>query len=132
MNEKYGPKGLTILAFPVNQFLHQEPGTNEEIKAFATAHACPPSETFRLFAKSTANDPMCTVAESNCTASSDTCCVHNDGVYTLLRGVLPGKLDWNFAVFLVDKAGAPVKRFDSSVWADPTPVNEEVEKLLLA
>ena len=31
--EKYGKIGLVILGFPCNQFLNQEPGTNEEIVA---------------------------------------------------------------------------------------------------
>ena len=32
--EKYQKKGLEILAFPCNQFLNQEPGTNEKIQQF--------------------------------------------------------------------------------------------------
>ena len=121
-----------ILAFPVNQFLHQEPGTNAQIKQFAANHGCPASPTFRIFAKSTANDPMCTAGESDCTATSKACCAANNPVYSLLRTALPGALDWNFAVFILDKSGVPVKRYSSKTWADPSVVTAEVEKLLAA
>src|ERR1700692_471099 len=35
--EKYKDKGFAILGFPCNQFGHQEPGTNEEIKQFCSS-----------------------------------------------------------------------------------------------
>ena len=99
-----------ILAVPVNQFLHQEPASNADIKAFAAAHGCPDSKTFFMLAKSTANSPVCTAKESDCTPTSKECCAANNPLYALLRGALPGRLDWNFAVFLVNKAGVPVSR----------------------
>ena len=34
--EKYRDRGFEILAFPCNQFGHQEPGTNQEIQNFCT------------------------------------------------------------------------------------------------
>ncbi|VDK42630.1 unnamed protein product [Dibothriocephalus latus] len=48
----YAGQGLNILAFPCNQFGHQEPGTNAEIKANALNkyHA-----TFEFFAKCDVN-----------------------------------------------------------------------------
>ena len=112
--------------------MHQEPGKNSEIKAFAASHGCPYSPTFNLFAKSTANDPMCTAAESDCSTSSSACCAPNDIVYNLLRTALPGELDWNFAVFLVNKQGVPVKRYASTVWANPSVVTGEIDALLAA
>lgn len=45
--EEFGPQGFTVLAFPCNAFSNQEPGTNEEIKAFAEKSGA----TFPLFAK---------------------------------------------------------------------------------
>jgi glutathione peroxidase len=41
---KYGGAGLEILAFPCNNFGAQEPGTNEEVLAFAR------SQGLRVFA----------------------------------------------------------------------------------
>src|SRR4051812_41105860 len=37
MYKKYGEKGFVILGFPANEFLAQEPGSNEEIKKFCTS-----------------------------------------------------------------------------------------------
>src|SRR3954465_3452880 len=36
IHEKYKAKGFTVLGFPCNQFLGQEPGTNEQIKEFCS------------------------------------------------------------------------------------------------
>src|SRR6266480_2912251 len=37
IHEKYKDKGFTVLGFPCNQFMGQEPGTNEEIKQFCSS-----------------------------------------------------------------------------------------------
>jgi glutathione peroxidase len=37
LHDKYADKGLSILGFPCNQFKNQEPGTEQEIKAFCSA-----------------------------------------------------------------------------------------------
>ncbi len=46
--EKFKDKGFTILAFPANEFGHQEPGTDTEIKQFCSTRY---KVTFPLFAK---------------------------------------------------------------------------------
>jgi len=51
---KYKDKGLEIIAFPCNQFGGQEPGTNAEIKEFATECY---GATFPLMSKSEVNGP---------------------------------------------------------------------------
>src|SRR5436305_8625583 len=48
LHEKYKDKGFSVLGFPCNQFGHQEPGTNEEIKQFCSSKY---SVTFPLFDK---------------------------------------------------------------------------------
>ena len=45
---KYKDRGLVILGFPANNFMGQEPGTNEEIKQFCSLKY---NVTFPLFAK---------------------------------------------------------------------------------
>jgi len=42
------PRGFTVLAFPCNQFGKQEPGTDQEIKEFATLNY---GAEFPLFSK---------------------------------------------------------------------------------
>lgn len=46
--QELAPRGFTVLAFPCNQFGRQEPGTEAEIKAFATGVY---GAEFPLFAK---------------------------------------------------------------------------------
>ena len=48
LHEKYAKNGLTILGFPCNQFLSQEPGTAEEIKDFCRVNY---GVSFDMFAK---------------------------------------------------------------------------------
>ncbi|MCK5337791.1 MAG: glutathione peroxidase, partial [Bacteroidales bacterium] len=46
--EEYGGDDFTIIGFPANNFLRQEPGTNEEIKEFCTINY---GVTFPMMAK---------------------------------------------------------------------------------
>jgi len=97
--QKYGERGLAILAFPCNQFGGQEPANGEQIKAFVAALAPPVS--FPLFAKVMVNG--------------------NEAhpLFVFLKDALPGVLGttaikWNFTKFLLDRDGAPVKRFGTT------------------
>src|SRR5262249_51397421 len=54
MYEKYKDKGFTILGFPCNQFMGQEPGTNEQIKQFCSEKY---NVSFPLFDKIDVNGP---------------------------------------------------------------------------
>ncbi|OQS04125.1 glutathione peroxidase [Thraustotheca clavata] len=90
MDTKLRARGLEILAFPCNQFGGQEPGTSEEILAFVAKFGV----TFPLFEKADVN-------------GDDT-----QEVYKFLKAHLPGDITWNFAKFLVDCHGQPVKRYD--------------------
>uniref|UniRef100_A0A8C1NUP4 Glutathione peroxidase n=1 Tax=Cyprinus carpio TaxID=7962 RepID=A0A8C1NUP4_CYPCA len=47
MPAKYAERGLRILAFPSNQFGHQEPETNSQIKEFAKSY----NAEFDMFSK---------------------------------------------------------------------------------
>ena len=46
--KKYSDKGLVILGFPSNQFLHQDPGSNQEIGEFCSLNY---GVTFPMFGK---------------------------------------------------------------------------------
>jgi glutathione peroxidase len=46
--EEYKDRGLVVLGFPCNQFMQQEPGTNEEIASFCEMNY---GVTFPMFAK---------------------------------------------------------------------------------
>jgi glutathione peroxidase len=109
--EKYKDKGLVILGFPCNQFGNQEPGTEKEISEGCLINY---GVSFPMFSKIDVNG------------------VNAHPIYKYLKDKLPGflskKIKWNFAKFLIDKNGKPVKRFS------PTTVPEklagDIEKLL--
>ena len=107
--------GLRILAFPCNQFGSQEPGTNEEIKAFAAAKGVEFGKGFDFFAKIDVNGKN----------------AHPLWDYLKKKqgGTLTDAIKWNFSKFVIDKEGQPVARF--SPMDDPIPKVEEAIKKLL-
>jgi len=97
LHDEYNNRGFKVLAFPCNQFAGQEPGTNEDIMAFAKKYGA--DEKFVFFEKADVNGK------------------NSREVFRYLKKTLPnpdGTLDirWNFATFLIDHTGNPVKRFD--------------------
>jgi len=109
--DKYHPRGFEILAFPCNQFGHQEPGTHEEICSLAEKKY---GAKFEIFQKIDVNGPKALP------------------LYRYLKseihGLLTDDIKWNFAKFLVDKKGRPRYRFGSS--HTPHDCEKDIEKLL--
>jgi glutathione peroxidase len=91
--EQFQPRGFEILAFPCDQFGHQEPGSDVEIATFCANYGV----TFPLFAKIEVNGK------------------NAHPLYVWLRqqkgGLLGNSIRWNFTKFLVDKAGVVRARF---------------------
>ncbi|XP_074333596.1 putative phospholipid hydroperoxide glutathione peroxidase isoform X3 [Apium graveolens] len=79
-----------ILAFPCNQFNGQEPGTNEEIENFVCTRF---KAEYPIFSKVDVN-------------GSDAA-----PLYKYLKSVKGDEIEWNFAMFLVDKDGKLVERY---------------------
>jgi len=111
---KFKDKGLVILGFPANNFLSQEPGTDQDIKTFCsiTYHV-----TFDMFSKISVlgNDkaPLYRFLTSKTT---------NPG--------FDGEIEWNFQKFLVGKDGRVVARFAPDVKPLSDDVVKAVEKAL--
>ncbi len=104
--------GLEILAFPCNQFLKQDPGTDEEIASFCKLNF---GVTFPVFSKIDVNGPLA------------------DPIFTYLkdeaRGVFRSKkVKWNFTKFLIDRSGNVVKRYAPIV--KPEKIREDIKRLL--
>ena len=109
-NEHSEAAGLRILAFPCNQFGGQEPGTEQEIKAFATGTY---NVTFDMFSKIDVNGGS----------------THPLWAYLKDKqgGFLVNAIKWNFTKFVVDKEGQPRARLGPT--DNPKPkVEEEVKK----
>lgn len=105
-------RGLAVLGFPCDQFGHQEPGDEAEIRNFCSLNY---DVSFPLFAKIEVN---------------------GDGAHPLYkylkheaRGLLGSEaIKWNFTKFLVDKHGAVVKRYAPT--DTPAAIGKELAALL--
>jgi glutathione peroxidase len=104
--QKYHDQGLVVLGFPCDQFGHQEPGNEEEIKSFCSLSY---DVTFPMFAKIDVNGE------------------NAHPLWKFLKKEKSGLLGidaikWNFSKFLIDKSGKVVKRYA------PTDTPEKIEK----
>jgi glutathione peroxidase len=112
--EKYKDRGLEILGFPCNQFLAQEPGTEEEIRDFCSSVY---SVSFPIFRKIEVNGEGRHPLYEILTGSTD-----SDG-----KG---GDVQWNFEKFLVSPEGDVVGRFRTMITPeDPALVGAIEEEL---
>ena len=114
--EKYKDKGLVIVGIPANNFMGQEPGTNEEIKTFCTK-------------KYNVSFPMM----SKVSVKGD----DKTPLYDFLTGKstdpkFGGEIQWNFTKFLVDRKGTLVNRFEPATTPDSPEVIAAVESALAA
>lgn len=109
--EKYKDRGFEILAFPANNFMHQEPGSDEEIKKFCDLRF---KVRFPLFSKISVKgkdiDPLF--------------------AYLTSQPGLEGGVSWNFNKFLVDPQGRLVERFGSRVKPESPELAAALEKVL--
>lgn len=108
---KYKDRGFEVLAFPANDFLGQEPGTNEEIRAFCTANY---ETTFPLFEKISVKGAR----------------IHSLYRYLTTLPGFSGDVTWNFNKFLVDPDGRVVARFGSRVDPMSGELTKKLEEIL--
>ena len=109
--EKYKDQGLMVLGFPCNQFLSQDPASNEEISEFCQLNY---GVSFPMFAKIDVNGETA------------------HPIYKYLKKELKGfpgsEIKWNFGKFMLDRNGKPYKRF--SPVTKPEKLRNDIEKLL--
>lgn len=108
---RYKDKGFEILAFPSNQFANQEPGSDEEIQGRCEMVF---DTSFPIMSKIDVNgknaDPLYKDLKKE------------------LKGLLGGRIKWNFTKFLIGKDGKPIKRF--SPVSKPKEIESYVIELL--
>ncbi|OGV48727.1 MAG: glutathione peroxidase [Lentisphaerae bacterium GWF2_52_8] len=102
-------KGFVVLGFPCDQFAHQEPGSEAEIKSFCSLKY---GVTFPMFSKISVNGK------------------ETHPLYKFLKHERPGVLGskaikWNFTKFLVGRDGAVLSRHS------PNETPEKLEEELL-
>ena len=103
--QKYKDR-LVVIGFPCNNFLSQEPGSNEKIKAFCTKNY---GVSFPMAAKiSVKGKNIAPIYKWLCNKSEN--------------GVMDAKISWNFNKFLLDENGKIIAWFPSKV----TPMSSEI------
>ncbi|MBK9610090.1 glutathione peroxidase [Candidatus Amarobacter glycogenicus] len=110
--DRYGPKGLVILGFPANDFMGQEPGTDEEIGQFCELNF---GVTFPLFSKIS---------------------VKGEAMHPLYREIttmpepIGGDVLWNFQKYLLNKSGDVVRKIGPQTKPEDPEVSAAIEALL--
>ena len=106
-----GPQGLVVLGFPCDQFMHQEPGGDDDIESFCQLNY---GVTFPLSTKVDVNGSK------------------EHPVFRFLKsrsgGLLGSRIKWNFTKFLVSPDGTTVKRFAPST--KPEALEADVKAML--
>ena len=112
LQRQYADRGFAVLGFPCDQFGHQEPGNEEEIRKFCSLNY---DVTFPMFAKIEVNGAGA------------------HPLYEHLKSSAPGVLGtegikWNYTKFLVDREGRVVRRYAPT--DKPESLAADIEKLL--
>lgn len=110
--DQYHEKGFEILGFPANNFMGQEPGSNDEISEFCEINY---GVTFPMFSKiSVKGDDM-------------------DPLYreiTTMPEPIGGDVLWNFQKYLLDRDGNVVQKIGPQTTPEDPAVTSAIEGLL--
>jgi glutathione peroxidase len=116
LQKRYGDRGFTVLGFPCNQFMGQEPGNAEEIREFCSTTY---GVTFPLYEKIDVNGANRHPIYERLTAITD-----SEGQ--------AGDIQWNFEKFLISPDGQTVQRFRPGVQPEDDVVVQAIEGVLPA
>ncbi|WP_226666758.1 glutathione peroxidase [Metabacillus litoralis] len=110
--DELGGEGFTVLGFPCNQFMGQEPGENNDIESFCEINY---GVKFPMHSKVDVNGE------------------NAHPLFVELASQAPGLLGskaikWNFTKFLVNAKGEVVERFSPNT--NPSEIKPKIEKLL--
>ncbi|MBN2683996.1 MAG: glutathione peroxidase [Pontiellaceae bacterium] len=110
--ETYQDQDFIILGFPSNDFMNQEPGSNEEIASFCKLNY---GVTFPMFEKISVKGKNQHPLYSFLTAKET-------------NPEYAGKISWNFNKFLISKSGEIVNRFGSQTKPSDNTLVAAIEK----
>ncbi len=111
---KYKDKGFIILGFPSNDFLGQEPGSNEEIKNFCTLTY---GVTFPMFSKIKVK-------------GKDAAPLYQKLTDKKTNPKFGGAITWNFNKFLISRKGEIINRFDTKIKPEDPAIAAAIEAAL--
>ncbi|MEI7745997.1 MAG: glutathione peroxidase [Actinomycetota bacterium] len=114
IQQRYGAQGFSVLGFPCNQFMGQEPGSPEEIQSFCSTTY---GVTFPLFEKIDVNGDERHPLYEELTKTADA-----EGE--------AGDITWNFEKFLVSPEGEVLARFRPQTSPDAPEIIAAIEAVL--
>lgn len=113
LHQTYKDNGLVVLGFPCNQFMDQEPETNDSMEQSCEINF---GVTFQLTEKVDVNGE------------------NTHPIFKYLKdeigGLLGKKIKWNFTKFLITPEGIPYKRYSPTT--KPNKIENDLEELLPA
>lgn len=115
LQDRFGSDDFTVVGFPCNQFLEQEPGTADEIAEFCSVNY---GVTFPLSEKIDVNGDDKHPLFADLEAAADVADGHT------------GDVRWNFEKFLVSADGEVVGRFGPTVTPDDPAIVSAIESQL--
>ncbi|RKL67877.1 glutathione peroxidase [Salipaludibacillus neizhouensis] len=111
LHQKYKDQGVSVLGFPSNQFMNQEPVEDDKMEEACEINF---GVTFPLFKKINVNGKDAHPLYKHLKAEQ--------------KGMLSSEIKWNFTKFLVDQQGNVVKRY--SPQTSPIKIETEIDELL--
>ena len=110
--EDYSPRGLDVLAFPSNEFANEEPGSENEIRAFCSTNY---GINFDLFSKIHVKGPKQSELYRFLTSKENNPTGH-------------GEVTWNFQKYLIDRTGRVQETYPPKV--EPETLRKDIEQLI--
>lgn len=112
LHDEFKDQAFEVLAFPCDQFGHQEPGDDAEIEQFCTLNF---GVSFPLMQKIDVNGKSASP------------------IFSYLKTEAPGlmgskSIKWNFTKFLIGKDGLPIKRYSPKT--KPEDIKSDIVKAL--
>jgi glutathione peroxidase len=110
--EKYKNKNFVIIGFPANDFMSQEPGSNEEIESFCKMNY---GVTFPMMSKISVK-------------GKDMHPVYHFLTEKSQNGLEDNKVEWNFQKYLIDESGHLAKVISPRTQPDDESIASWIEK----
>lgn len=114
LHEQLAPRGFSVVGFPCNQFLGQEPGSAKEIAEFCSTTY---GVTFPLSEKIDVNGAQQHPLFKELNAMAD-------------AGGHTGDIRWNFEKFLISADGTQITRFSPKTTPDDPALLAAIEQAL--
>ncbi|MBM6991877.1 MAG: glutathione peroxidase [Prevotella sp.] len=133
LNQKYKDQGLVVIGFPCNQFMNQDPGSDEEISGFCQINF---GVTFQMMKKVDVNGenahPIFKYLKN--AAPTETYKGLKAKLFKSVAKVISknakneSDIQWNFTKFLISRDGKQIERFAPTT--DPSNMEIAIERML--